>query len=94
MTPNIGGFAANIACGFAEFWRCGTRFLIIFLQVFAVLSLITARDNKSGADKSVTNEFDAMCLRTFSAFVDEYCRLVVDSALTVVDRATSKNLST
>ena len=32
--PNIGGFAANIACGFLEFWTCGTRSLIKFLEVF------------------------------------------------------------
>ena len=40
------GFAAHFACGFFEFWRGGTRFLIIFSEEFAALSLITARDNK------------------------------------------------
>ena len=49
--PNIGGFAANIACGFFEFWRGGTRSLIVFLEDFAKESLITARDNTQNFEK-------------------------------------------
>ena len=40
-----GGKAAIFACRFFEFWRGGTRFLIIFSKDFGKLSLITARDN-------------------------------------------------
>ena len=47
--PNIGGFAANIACGFLEFWTCGTRSLIKFLEVSSFFSLTTARNNINGA---------------------------------------------
>ena len=43
--PNIGGFAANIACGFLELWTCGTCSLIKFLEVFTFLLLTTARNN-------------------------------------------------
>ena len=43
--PNIGGFAANIACGFLEFWTCGTRSLIKFLEVFVFFPLTIARNN-------------------------------------------------
>jgi len=45
---NIGGFAANIWYPFFEFWRGGTRSLIVILEHFAKESLITARDNKKG----------------------------------------------
>ena len=45
MAPNIGGFAANIACGFFEFGRVVLDFLIKFPEVFAVLSLIPSCDN-------------------------------------------------
>ena len=43
--PNIGGCAANIACGFFEFGRVVLAFLITFPRLFAVLSLIPSRDN-------------------------------------------------
>ena len=47
VRPNIGVFADNIACGFFEFWTCGARLLIAFLELFAVLSLTAARDNST-----------------------------------------------
>ena len=43
--PKNGGFAAHFACGFFEFWGVEFRFLIIFSEEFAKLSLILARDN-------------------------------------------------
>ena len=50
---NIGGEAANIGCLFFEFWRGGTRSLIVFLEDFAKGSLITARDNSCARSRIV-----------------------------------------
>ena len=43
--PNIGVFAANIACGFLGVWRGGARSLIVILEDFAKGSLTISRDN-------------------------------------------------
>ena len=39
----------DIACGYFELWTCETRFVITFLEVFAVLSLSHTRDSKAHA---------------------------------------------
>ena len=54
-----GGFAAHFACGLFEFWGVEFRFLIIFSEEIAKLSLITARDNSAAKHnpQSPGNEF-------------------------------------
>ena len=39
------GFAANFACGFFDFWKGGTRFLIVFLEIVARRPLTLFDDN-------------------------------------------------
>ena len=45
--PKNGGKAAMKGCVFFEFWGVEFRFLIIFSEEFAKLSLILARDNNN-----------------------------------------------
>ena len=47
--PKVGGFAANFACGFFEFWRGGSHFLIVFLKVFARRPLSRSYDKTDWA---------------------------------------------
>ena len=44
-TPKVGGFAANFVCGFFEFWRGGSRFLIVLPEILARRPLIPSYDN-------------------------------------------------
>ena len=46
----MGGEAAIFGALFFEFWKGRTRFLIIFSEGFAKLSLITARDDTKTLD--------------------------------------------
>ena len=44
----VGGEAVHFWCPFFEFWRGGTRFLILFLEVFARRPLTLSYDNSFG----------------------------------------------
>ena len=44
--PKVGGFAADFACGFFEFWKGGMLSRIVFLEVFARGPLILSDDNR------------------------------------------------